>query len=303
MHRRTWLILLLVGLLACALVACSSSDRTTGPSEETTTTPEDTASTPEDTPSTSNEETAAEPADVPEPVDEPGQVEPEPQERTEPDPPEPATPDEAAVAPPEGAFSDAATALDTLDSYRYSTLFTFVGEEGGEIEAGSIELMGIVAGPDEKHLIWMNLEDEERFEVIRLGDQAWVYGDGDWTETPILVAEGMTNAILIFAPSVVWNGIFGELEATASYVGMETVNGTSARHYTATYEQWAGYWEGELENATGDVWIAEAGYPVKYHFAASGIDKDGGRGTVTWRMDLADVNEEITIEAPIANGS
>jgi len=278
MIKRTWPLLLVAALLALCLAACSSNEGTT------TATPEATTETADETP-------AAEPvAEVTEPVTEPV-AEPEPAAEVQ--------TDETASLPPEGAFSDAASALAELNSYRYSTLFTFVGEEDGEIEAGSIEMLGVVAGPDQKHLVWMNLEDEERFEVIQLGNQAWVFADDEWDEVPVLVAEAMSQAVLIYAPSIAWGGIFGELEPTATYVGVETVNGVSAHHYASTYEQWGGYWPGELENASGDVWIAEAGYPVKYHFSATGINEDGDSGTVTWRMDLADVNTEITIEPPI----
>ena len=279
MTQRTWLLLLLTAILALCLAACSSNEGTTPTTTETTT------------------ETVDEAPAPPAPADEVPAVEP----TTEEPEPEPVSDiDDVASLAPEGAFSGAAEALAELNSYRYSTLFTFVGEEDGEIEAGSIELTGIVAGPAEKHLIWMNLEDEERFEVIQLGDRAWVLDEGEWTEAPVMVAEAMSQAVLIYAPSVAWSGIFGELEPTATYVGRETVNGVSAHHYTSNYEQWGGYWPGELENASGDVWIAEAGYPVKYEFSATGIDEDGDRGTVTWRMDLADVNTEITIEPPIS---
>ncbi len=272
MTKRTWLLLLLTAVLALCLAACSSSEETT-------------------TPTTTDTTPAAEPVDeVTEPVAEPEPVEPAP----------PAETDEEAALPPEGAFSDATTALAELNSYRYSTLFTFVGEEDGEVEAGSIELMGIVVDPDRKHLIWRDLGEDEQFEVVQIDNQAWILDDDEWEEVPVLVAEAMSQAVLIYAPSIAWGGIFGELEPSATYIGKETVNGVSAHHYTSIYEQWGGYWPGALENAAGDVWIAEAGYPVKYLFSATGVDEDGDRGTVTWRMDLTDVNTEITIEPPLS---
>ncbi len=272
MTRRTWLLLLLAALLALCLAACSSNERTTTTTQETPAT--DTA--------------------LP---DEPETPEPAPEVATEPE--VVSDIDDVASLAPEDAFSGAADALASLDSYRYSTLFTFVGEEGDEVEAGSIELMGIVAGPDEKHLIWMDLVEETRFEVVQIGEQAWIYDDAGWRVTMPVVAEAMSQAVLIYAPSVAWGGVFGELEPNADYVGRETVNGVSAHHYAATYAQWGTYWPGELENAAGDIWIAEDGYPVKYVFSATGVGREGERGTVTWRMDLADVNTEITIDPPV----
>ncbi len=283
MTKRFWLLVLLTLALGLALAACSSNQGEPETAETTTTSAEAPATT---TPEATTTET----------VDEVPPATPAEVATTEPD-------QEPSLRPePEGAFSGASAALENLDSYRYSTLFTFVGEDDGEIEAGSIELTGIVAGPDKKHLIWMDLEDEERFEVIQLGQQAWVLGDGEWEQAPVMVAEAMSQAVLIYAPSIAWGGVFGELEPTATYVGIETVNGVSAHHYTSTYDQWGGYWAGELQNAAGDVWIAEDGYPVKYHFSATGIDEHGDGGTVTWRMDLFDVNAEITVEPPVSAG-
>jgi hypothetical protein len=209
---------------------------------------------------------------------------------------------EAPVSAPEGVFSGAAAALDALDSYRYTTRFTFVGEDDGEVESGSIELTGVVAGPGRIHIMWRDLGDDRLLEVIRIDDQAWMAEDGEWSEVPTLVADAMSDAVLIYAPSVAWGGVFGGLEATSTYVGEEEVNGVSTYHYTSTYAQWGGYWAGELTNASGDVWIAEEGYPLKYSFTASGADEDGDSGMVTWTMDLSDVNEILVIEPPISDG-
>jgi len=289
MKMRIWMLFLVMGLLVFCLAACSSNERETPAETQTTSQTEETAPA-EETPSAEEGTPAGEPT---EPVDDAAEPATEPESTREPE-----TSPEAEL-PPEGAFSRAATALDELDSYRYSTLFAFVGEEAGEVEAGSIELTGIVAGPDRKHLIWHNLEEDEQFEVIRIGDKAWMLDDGAWEEVPIMVAEAMSDAVLIYAPSTAWGGVFGELGPTADYVGKETVNGVSAHHYTSTYEQWGSYWPGTLEHASGDVWIAEAGYPVKYDFSATGIDEDGNRGSITWRMDLTNVNADLTIEPPI----
>jgi len=200
--------------------------------------------------------------------------------------------------PPEGVFANAQPALDALTSYRYSTLFAFVAEADGQAEAGSIELTGAVAGPDRLHLTWHDLGEDTRFEVIQIGEQAWILEEEGWQEVPVMVAQAMSQAVLVYAPAIAWGGAFGELETNASYVGQETVNGVAAYHYTTTYGQWGTYWPGQLESASGDVWLAEAGYPVKYTFTGTAVDENGERGTVTWQMDVTDVNAPITIEAP-----
>ena len=200
--------------------------------------------------------------------------------------------------PREGLFAEAADALDALSSYRYTSAFLFVDEEDGEAESGSIDISGAIGGPDRQHLIWTNVEDGSRFELIRIADQAWIQDEGEWTAVPTLVADAMTQAVLIYAPAASWSGLYGALESTSTYVGREEVNGIPATHYTSTYEEWANAWSGEVLNASADVWIADAGYPVKYRFQATGVDEDGDRGSVSWIMELYDVGEAIDITAP-----
>jgi len=203
---------------------------------------------------------------------------------------------------PEGIFARSTAALEALESYRFTTLFLFTSEEDGEVESGSIELSGEIMDAEHKHFVWRNLDNGEYFEIIRLEDAAWVYDDGEWDSVPALVADAMSQAVLVFAPSVVWGGLFGSLEANSTYVGSDTVDGILAHHYTSTYQQWAGYWQGELLDAAGDVWIADAGYPIRYNFTATGIDEDGSRGSISWTMELTGVGENIVIEPPTAAG-
>ena len=199
---------------------------------------------------------------------------------------------------PEGIFAGATAALQALDSYRFTTSFMFTGQEDGEIESGSIELSGEIMDAQRKHFVWKNLEDDEQFEIIQLEDEAWVYDDGEWESVPALVADAMSQAVLVFAPSVVWEGLFGGLEGESTYVGPEIIDGIPAHHYTSSYQQWGGVWAGEVLDATGDVWIAEAGYPLRYDFSATAVDEDGDQGTVTWSMRLTDANAEIIIAPP-----
>lgn len=200
---------------------------------------------------------------------------------------------------PEGIFARAAAALQALDSYRFTTSFLFSGQEDGEIESGSIELSGEIRDAQNKHFVWHNLDDGDQFEIIQLGDEAWVFADEEWEAVPTLVADAMSQAVLVFAPSVVWDGLFGGIEAESTYVALETIDGVRAHHYTSTYQQWAGLWGGDVLNATGDVWIAEAGYPLRYNFTATAVDEEGNQGTVTWSMHLTDAGVDIIIAPPM----
>lgn len=284
MKTRTWSFFTLMLALCLVLAACGSNDNSA--------------------PATTTEPAPAAVADATEPPEEApalGTVEqPQP---TEPDPPleldVDVEVDLGIDLAPEGIFAGATAALEALDSYRFTTSFLFTGEEDGEVESGSIELYGEIMDAERKHLVWQNLEDGERFEIIQLGDQAWAYSDEEWDEVPAIVADAMAQAVLVFAPSVAWGGLFGSLDTQTTYIGPETIDGIAAHHYTSTYQQWAGYWQGDLLDATGDVWIADAGYPLRYDFSASGVDEDGSRGSLSWTMRLTDVGENIVIEPPM----
>jgi len=291
MKRRIWYTLALMMALTLALTACSSNQEPTlteptSPSSTETDAEESIPTveveTPDETPGLGTvDEAQPSEADLPLEIEVDVDV------------------DLGINLAPEGIFAGAAAALEALESYRFTTSFLFTGEEDGEVESGSIELSGEIMDAEHKHFVWRNLDDGEQFEIIQIADGAWIYDDGEWDSVPALVADAMSQAVLVFAPSVAWGGLFGGLETQSTYVGLETIDGVLAHHYTSTYQQWAGYWQGELLDATGDVWIAEAGYPIRYDFTATGIDEDGDRGSISWTMELTDVGENIVIEPPM----
>jgi hypothetical protein len=280
MTRRILCFLLMAGLVMLMVAACSRGGGEEEPADETPTAttddqPEATTPSTEDT----TPEDQAPPDDTPE----------EPQTPAADD----ATDDSA------GVFAGASDALNSLASYSYITSFTFIGDEQGEIESGSYEMSGAVVNPDRQHIRWRDMTADEAFELIEISSQMWISEEGEWEEIPVVAAQAMTSIATVFAPSAVWEGLYGELETDANYVGRETVNGISTRHYTTTYQHIGPHWEGELQDASGDVWIADEGYPVKYRFTATGLDEDGERGTIVWTMELDDVNEDLIIEAPL----
>ncbi len=211
---------------------------------------------------------------------------------------------EQASAALDELFANSSSALAGLQSYRYTTTFSFVGTVNGEPDpdSGSIEMSGAVAGPDRQMATWKDLKSGEEFGILRVGEEAWMQDGETWTSVPTAVADLMTQAVLVFAPSASWEGLASDVGTSSTYVGTETVNGVSARHYASASSDWAKDWEGEVKDASGDVWIAEAGYPVRYRFSATGIDSEGYKGSILWTMELSDVNGSITIEAPQESG-
>ena len=200
--------------------------------------------------------------------------------------------------PPEGLLSSSTTALAALESYRYTTRVRYKGTDSDEIDAGSVEIIGEYASPDREHVTWTDLATGEGFEIIRIGNTAWMHEDEQWMEVPQMVVEGIMQVVFLFAPLYAWEGMAGQLETASNFVGKEVINGVSTFHYSSDYAGWEARFEGDLHEASGEIWIAEAGFPMRSIFSASGIDEEGDEGSVEWRMDLTDVNQPISIESP-----
>ena len=274
MKQTTLFFCLVLISLVLVLVGCGSKETPAVAPQES-----ETSTTSESTPSAPSPEAAA-------PV-----TETEPQRET----PAIETPLEA---PPEGLLSRSTGALAALESYRYTTRVEYEGTDGDEIDAGSIEIIGEYASPDREHVTWTDLATGEGFEIIRIGDTAWMYEDEEWIEVPQMAVESIMQVVFLFAPVYAWEGMAGELETGSNFVGKEVVNGVSTLHYSSDYAGWEARFEGDLQEARGEIWIAEEGFPVRTIFTASSIDEDGNPGSVEWRMDLTNVNQSISIEPP-----
>ncbi len=213
--------------------------------------------------------------------------------------PAPQTAQSAQLAgAPDDLFAQSANALAALTSYRYVTVLSFTGEVEGKPESGSLEMRGAVAGSDRQQVMWKDLATEEEFGVIRIGEEAWMLEGGKWQSVPQMVADMISAAILALGPTMSWGDLAQGVAGSATYMGTETVNGIPTRHYSSSSKDWATEWKGTLEKASDDIWIAEAGYPVRYVFTAKGIDAEGYKGSMLWSMELSDVNQPVPIEAP-----
>ena len=263
--NRLWLLLIALGVIL-SLAACAPKAKTV---EETTPTPIPEATTTE----APEEETTTTEA----PAEEPTTTE----------------------APQEDLFTGSSEALKNLKSYRYLSLFKFKTEETADITHDSIEIKGEYVAPDKVHAIWTDLGSEDEFEVIRIGNKAWIKEDGEWMEMPTEYAESLMQMVLMFGPLHSWGTIYTGLPGTSNLVGREVINSIPCFHYTSNYNEWGGLFSGTVAEAKGDIWIAEEGFPVKYIFKASGTDPEGNHGSIEWSMDLRDVNQPISIEPPM----
>jgi hypothetical protein len=92
-----------------------------------------------------------------------------------------------------------------------------------------------------------------------------------------------------------WGGI-----SDARYVGTETVNGVSAKHYTWKEGSLATF---GLASGKGDTWVAvDGGYVVKQTIEATGkgvfLAGTGEEGTTTWEWNVTEPNGSFQIQAP-----
>lgn len=279
-------ILLILTALALVLIGCGAKETTSSqsPAAATETQPATTVADPETPPvPTSTTPPAQEPVTTEAPVVQP--------EVSIPDAP---AVDDAADA----TFSKSIQALRALSSYRYRTVMNYEGTEDGVADSETLEVLGEYSAPDRHHLTVSDSSGDTRSEFVKIGDALWVYDDGEWTKVPEIAVAAMSQGIFSFAFDFVWGTLAEGLETGANFVGKETVNETKSLHYSSTNSDWEKDVGAGFGNAHGDIWVAEAGYPVKFVFTASGTDEEGNFGSVEWRADVTDVGSQVTISAP-----
>jgi len=174
----------------------------------------------------------------------------------------------------------------------------YEGTEDGVADSGTLEVLGEYSAPDRYHLTVSDSSEDTRSEFVKIGDALWVYDDGEWTKVPEMAVTAMSQSIFSFALDFVWGTLVEGLETGANFIGKETVNGTKSLHYSSTNSDWEKGVGGGFGNAHSDVWVAEAGYPVKFVFTASGTDEEGNSGSIEWRADVTDVDSQVTISPP-----
>jgi len=193
-------------------------------------------------------------------------------------------------------------ALDKLDSYRMTVEFRFENADG-TTEEHTIEIAH-TREPAAEHTIMSGMMGEEQsgdIEIIHIGSQQWMRMGEEWIYSEVQGSEedfiGDSAGIEEF-----------DMEdlADAKDLGKDTVNGIRCRHYELDEESAVfakGVLDGEMEEAHGDIWIAEErglpAYMVRYELEATSTATDENpleKFFVT--MNVTDVNTDITIEPP-----
>jgi len=199
-----------------------------------------------------------------------------------------------------GAFSDAANALDNLDSYKFdveissSSTSTFGSE-------GTTSFTGTVVNKPTKgqQLDSVDKDDQgnvtSEFHFLIIGDQAWTKDTaaGQYTEVPSALASGMLAGLVAFQPQKLFGTAFGTLGSDYHLAGTEQKNGVNAQHYTG--DESIGTFFSALAGVSGtwqsDVWLAaDGGYLVASKVAVEGATATSA-GNFSIDVEITNIND------------
>lgn len=212
----------------------------------------------------------------------------------------PATGGEGATTEAEPGLEVDADALSGLSSYRARWEMRWT-PEGGSPEIWTIE-QEETREPDAKRIVMTTFTadaGEQVMEMVEIGDTSWLCSGGECIQTQQTEEE----AAAAFGEGMSFKPEDFTAGADYRYVGHDTVNGMSTRHYvlTVTPASAAILAQGEVSDVQADVWVAdEAGLPAFVaRFAISWHEtRDDQSGVSEWSYEIYDVNAPITIEPP-----
>ncbi len=267
--RRTFLTLMLVGLLACWVVGCKSEAE---PEAAATSAPAQvvTKAAPAQEPTKA---AAASPTATPQ-VQYP-----------------------ATVADEEMLYDDIRD-LQDLKSYRSKSETSWT-EEGGDPETVTIEI-AYTTDPPAQHLIMSGLSDagqaeDDTLEMIRIGQDSYTRYGEEWITMQLADDEMLPDATVAYQPENLLRSSKGK------YKGIDRVNGVEAKHYVFDQEELAKspVFVNVIE-ASGEVWVStEHNVAVRSIVHFKGKDADTDKiVTLDVETDITDINADILIEPP-----
>lgn len=158
--------------------------------------------------------------------------------------------------------------------------------------------------PAAQHIIVTGDATEgQSVEIVQIGNQQWLRFGEEWIQTEADEAEALNfEEDLPFSLEDIEEQTWDD----AAFVGQETVNGISTRHYRVQDMGWESFLtaEAEIESATAEYWIADEAnlpaFPVKMVVEISGKDTDVEDDLRTYfmSMEVTDVNADLVIEPP-----
>ncbi|HEY2916948.1 MAG TPA: hypothetical protein VGI98_07010 [Candidatus Limnocylindrales bacterium] len=205
------------------------------------------------------------------------------------------------------AFGPAATALDSLDSYKFDVEITS-SENGTFGAAGTTSFTGVVVNkPDKEQLLDQVARDAggnvtSELHILVIGDRAWTRqtADGTYVELPAAGVTGMLAGLLAFQPAKLFGTAFGTLGSDYHLVGTESKNGVDAQHFHG--DQSIGTFFSALSGTSGswssDVWLAsDGGYLVSSSVAAAAADASSA-GSFAIDVEITNVNDPGNAQQP-----
>lgn len=205
---------------------------------------------------------------------------------------------EPNVEPTEGSVSlpNIDTGLETLASFRSTFDAVVDTTKDGQPTTEKINWSEeFVREPASQHIVYTGSDADSDVEMVRIQDSLYVVSKG---ECQSMIGMDNPESLLGFSPASFLGAVTGQ-----TFVGVETVNGASTRHFRGETNQLA--FAAGYTNASADIWIAEqGGYTVKFTFSGEGSGSalfsgdENTTGTIRMEYNVFDVNQPITIAPP-----
>jgi hypothetical protein len=219
----------------------------------------------------------------------------------------PSTPAESAGP---ADFSNAATALNNLDSYQFNvSIASSSSSSTSGVSAGTTNFVGTVINkPSTAQSLDLIEKDPngtvtQQTSYILIGSQAWTRDGGDtgtWVEIPSAQAAAFIQALSVFRPEQMFTLYFGPASADNTFVGDEQKNGVAAKHYKGgeTIGAILGSIAGVQGTWDSEIWIAtDGGYVVSSTATvAAASASDGGSFSVV--VDITNINDSSNAVNP-----
>ena len=209
-------------------------------------------------------------------------------------------------------FSNAAEALNGLDSYSFSVEIQSTNTQAGQTVAhpGTTTMSGTVINAPEKasslHLVTADVAGTitDETEIMVVGTSAYLRSGGPsgaWQEIPADQAAAFTQLLDSFRPEEMFALYFVPIGTDSAFVGQETRNGVASTHYRGGEDVGAilGSISGVQGSWSSDIWLAQAGgFLVASQAGVQGSDANGG-GTFAIEVNITNVDSAPPVTKPI----
>lgn len=209
-------------------------------------------------------------------------------------------------------FSNAADALNALDSYSFSVEIQSSSTQAGQTvgHEGTTTMSGTVINAPEKssslHLVTADVAGAvtDETEIVQAGGSAYLRSggaSGSWQEIPAAQAGAFAQLMDSFRPEEMFALYFVPIGTDATFVGQETRNGVASTHYRGGEDVGAilGSIAGIQGSWSSDIWLAQAGgFLVAAQAGVQGSDANGG-GTFAIELNISNVNSAPPVTKPI----